>query len=46
MDETVYVCTGTCGAVISQQQYDEGLTQCGADICTLKNHPFEKRKKM
>lgn len=42
MDETVYVCMGTCGAQVSQAQYDNGLTVCGAEACTLKGQPFKK----
>lgn len=44
MDTQVYICTGGCGAVISQKQYDEGLQACGADGCDHKGVAFEKRK--
>lgn len=38
-----YICTGTCSAVISQQQYDEGLKECAAPQgCTMKGHSFVK----
>lgn len=40
-----WVCLGTCQAVISQQEYDGGLTKCGAEVCTLKGQPFVKGKK-
>lgn len=43
--EEVYVCTGGCGAVISKEQYDNGLTKCGADGCEHKGIEFEKRLK-
>lgn len=43
-DDT-YVCLGTCQAVISQEQYDNGLTKCGARVCTLKGQQFVKGKK-
>lgn len=45
MDDTIYICTGGCGAVISEEQYEEGLTKCGADGCTHHGVPFEKRLK-
>jgi hypothetical protein len=45
MSEVVYICTGGCGAVISKEQYDNGLTQCGADGCKNKGIEFEKRLK-
>ena len=41
--EEHYFCTGTCGAVITKQQYDEGLKKCGAlQGCSMKGHPFVK----
>lgn len=45
MDTPVYVCTGGCGAVIDQQQFDGGLQACGTDGCDHKGIPFEKRIK-
>lgn len=45
MNSVVYVCTGTCKAEISEEQYKEGLVKCGADGCTLRGHEFEKRMK-
>ncbi len=45
MDKTVYICTGGCGAVISQEQFDGGLTACGTEGCPHKGHTFEKRMK-
>jgi len=43
MNTPVYVCEGTCGAKISQEQYDNGLVQCGAQGCTLQHHAFVKK---
>ncbi len=40
-----YVCLGSCQAVISQEEYDKGLTKCGASDCTLYQHPFVEGKK-
>ncbi|MEX0616350.1 MAG: hypothetical protein WD231_00890 [Candidatus Woykebacteria bacterium] len=40
--ETRYFCTGTCGAVITEEQYNNGLTHCGTNTCTMHKEPFEK----
>lgn len=41
--EDHYICTGSCGAVITKQQYDEGLNKCGAPQgCSRKGNPFVK----
>ena len=45
MDKTVYICTGTCKAEISEEEYKGGLTKCGTEGCTKKGHTFEMRKK-
>lgn len=37
-----YFCTGTCGAVVSEEEYAKGLTVCGAESCTMHKKPFEK----
>ncbi len=37
-----WVCTGTCKAVITDEQYKNGLTKCGAEVCTMKGQPFVK----
>lgn len=42
MNTPVYVCEGTCGAKISEEEYNKGLTACGADGCTLQGHAFTK----
>lgn len=47
MDDTssTYVCLGTCQAVITKEQYDNGLTKCGAKECSMHQHPFVKGHK-
>ncbi len=45
MSQTVYVCPGNCQAEISEEQFKEGLTHCGAETCDKKGVPFEKRLK-
>ena len=41
--KTIYVCEGTCQAKISEEQYNNGLKNCGADVCTMKGHEFAKK---
>ena len=40
--ETRYFCTGSCGAVITQEEYEGGLTKCGTQSCNMHQEPFEK----
>ena len=40
--ETRYFCTGTCSAVVTQEQYDQGLTKCGDESCNMHDKPFER----
>ena len=42
MNTPVYVCEGTCGAKITEEQFNAGLTVCGAASCDKKGHPFTK----
>jgi len=39
-DKKTYVCLGTCQAVITEEQYANGLTQCGTKECTMFEKPF------
>lgn len=43
--EDTWECTGTCQAVISDEQYKNGLTKCGAESCDMKGQPFIKGHK-
>ncbi len=45
MDKAVHICTGTCRAEISEEEYNKGLVKCGAQGCTHFGHAFEKRIK-
>lgn len=38
-----YVCNGSCGAVVSEEEYNNGLTVCGAEVCTMKGQPFVEK---
>lgn len=42
-DQVKWVCTGTCGAVVSDEEHKKGLTVCGTERCTRRGQPFEKR---
>lgn len=35
-----YICTGSCGAHITQEEYEGGLTACGTEGCTMHGQPF------
>lgn len=37
-----YICEGTCGAQISQEEYNAGLQACGTEGCTHKGQPFKR----
>lgn len=45
MDQKVYICTGTCAAEISEEQYQSGIIKCGAPGCNMQGHTFEERLK-
>jgi hypothetical protein len=40
VNQKTYVCLGTCQAVISEKEYNKGLTKCGAENCDMHNKPF------
>ncbi|MEK7571926.1 MAG: hypothetical protein AAB553_06665 [Patescibacteria group bacterium] len=44
-NQSTYVCLGSCHAVITEDQYKNGLTACGDASCTLHGHPFVKGRK-
>ena len=45
MDKVVYICTGTCKAEISEEEFNKGLKKCGTQGCTLYGHTFARRRK-
>ncbi|MEK7211260.1 MAG: hypothetical protein AAB731_01370, partial [Patescibacteria group bacterium] len=45
MPEIRYVCAGTCGANVSEAEYENGLKKCGEHACPMYGHEFEKRLK-
>jgi len=44
-NKKTYVCLGTCQAVIDEDRYNEGLTKCGTQSCTMYDEPFVVGKK-
>ena len=44
-DNKTYVCLGSCQGVVTKEQYDNGLTHCGAEGCELKGQPLIPGKK-
>lgn len=44
-EPNTYVCLGACQAVITEEEYNAGLTACGNDTCDLKGQPFVKGHK-
>lgn len=44
-DKKTYVCLGSCQAVVSEEEHEKGLTNCGAKGCTLEGHPLVMGKK-
>lgn len=43
MVETKFICTGSCGGVVTEEQHNEGKTTCGAEDCERHGMPLEKR---
>lgn len=44
-NKKTYVCTGSCQAVVTEEEYNKGLTNCGAEGCTMKGQPLVPGKK-
>ncbi len=40
-----HVCLGSCQAVVSEEEYKNGLTACGNETCENKGKPFAKGDK-
>lgn len=37
----VYVCRGSCHAVVPLERFEKGLTKCGAKTCDQHGQPFQ-----
>ena len=40
--ETRYFCSGTDQAIVTEEEFKNGLTKCGNKTCSMYQHPFEK----
>ena len=40
-----YVCLGSCQAVVTEEQYKNGLTKCGTEECSMYGQPLVPGKK-
>lgn len=45
MKDKQYVCLGTCQAVVTQEQFDNGLKNCGGESYTLKGQQLTEGDK-
>lgn len=43
MAEVKYVCTGSCGGQVSEEEYNQGKTTCGDPNCEKHGQPLEKK---
>lgn len=43
MDQVKYICTGTCGGVVTEGEFQGGKNVCATDACPRKGMPLEKR---
>jgi hypothetical protein len=39
-NKKTYICHGTCAAHITEEEYNNGLTACGTEGCTMKGQVF------
>ncbi|TAL57390.1 MAG: hypothetical protein EPN86_02180 [Nanoarchaeota archaeon] len=39
----VYACPGTCGGIVSEEEYNSGKKTCGAESCTFFGKPLEPK---
>ena len=43
MAEVRYVCTGSCGGMVTEEEHKSGKTTCAATDCEKHGQPLEKR---
>ncbi|MFQ5952212.1 MAG: hypothetical protein ACE5JK_02265 [Candidatus Omnitrophota bacterium] len=43
MAEVRYVCPGSCGGMVTQEDYDSGKITCADPNCEKHGHALEKR---
>ena len=44
MQEVRYVCKGSCGGIVTEEEYFSGKDSCGMETCELFGEPLEKRQ--
>ena len=44
MGEVRYVCEGTCGGSVSEEEYNAGKTTCGAGDCPKHGQPLVRKE--
>ena len=37
-----YICTGTCGGSVTEEEYNAGKHVCGTEGCAHEGQPFER----
>ena len=37
-----YICTGTCGGSVTEEEYNAGKHVCGTEGCTHEGQPFDR----
>jgi len=43
--QKTYVCLGSCQSVVSEEQYESGMTTCNNASCSMKGEPLVRGKK-
>ena len=44
MEETKYVCEGTCNGSVNEEQFRSGMNKCGTEGCPKKGEPLVKKE--
>jgi len=44
MAEKRYVCTGSCGGMVTEEEYKQGKNRCSVEGCTKHGQPLEERE--
>jgi|GEM_PF-1973453 len=43
--QKTYVCLGSCQAVVTEDEYESGMTACNNESCSMKGEPLVRGKK-
>ena len=44
MSEVTYVCEGSCGGSVTEEEFDQGKTTCAAEDCEKHGQPLVRRE--